>query len=571
MTKFDSPPDDPGPTPTINYNRRSSQLAIFASFAVLITSALWIIFGFSGSINVVPRTPIVPRAPYIPAPSPQQAVLGGISPTLGDTSSRLHAQVSIRAIRVSPGSISLLAGGLSVRTIRLGPNVVSLSPQQLVNLIHDSSWIRATSPGVFAIDAALIFQGSIGLNAQSPATERLNLRDRPGVFVAIDGPSTSTLAGITVSSVDQPSRWLGPRTFRPFLEFDQGAIVHLSHDVIRDLGWDWNRSYGISWLNGASGSLSTSTISGNFIGIYTQEVPSLTISDDTVNHNHLYGIDPHTSSTHITVSHSTADHNAAHGIIAAEGVSASSFIDNTSDNNGESGIVLYQGSSGNVIRGNTVEGNRGDGIELLNGSLRNSITSNTIIHNRVGIFASNSPTQRAITGNVIHHNLVAAQGIDVNSSHNSIASNSSGNVAVPTPSWSWIITRILWPLNAVFILVIIGIRRRELNAGWRSLRKYHGLPVRRIPAAWRHVLEGYRAALEVSVAATDACQPIHVVTSLPFAGPPPVSVVAATTQPVGGEASGEGAGADAEGSEVLSSDDDSGTPPGDRRFRPDIQ
>lgn len=555
-----STPDLDRTTPELSggVKRRSSRISIYATLTLLLVTGLWIVFCFSTPVSNVHPYPVVPRAPFTPASAPIDVVLSG-GPPKSSIATPLAASDSIRAIDVEPGVITLYAGGLVTRTIPM-PLTPTTDLSTITRAVADPTWIAETSPGVFRVATALVLRHGIGLDVSAPTTQAIHLVDLPGVFIGIDGASQSVLSGITIDLVDGPAAWGGPLTYRPFLVFDHNAAVQIDHSILVGLGWDWNQSYGVSWMRGATGSLEHSLVTGNFIGVYCQQVSNLSIFDNRVIASHLYGIDPHTSSRNLRIIGNVASGNAAHGIILAKDVTASVIAHNRASRNGEDGIVLDERSTGNRIISNTSSWNRGDGIAL-NDSPHATIVRNVIAHNRIGIINTRSSPTGPIVNNVIRYNRLALKDLDVNTATNTVDPTDTGLTLSPPPSWSWIITWIAWPLVALLFVWAFVLRRRELARGWKASRGTSSDADLEPPRSWRTIRRGNASGLISASAVYDEGHPITVLPPAVFLGPPPEPI-----RPVAPRIE-----VAPDGAEILPSGDESGAPPGDRRFRPDVQ
>ena len=369
---------------------------------------------------------------------------------------------------------------------------------------------------VVSVYAALIFHHGIGVAITAPTTSVVHFGSEPSVFLAVEGASNSNIKGV---AFDAPGvGWKGPRTFRPFVLFDESAHANVSSSSFTGLGWDWHSSYGLTWEAGSTGRLANSTVTGAFIGFYCEHVSGLAVKNNKVLSSHLYGIDPHTNSTHLTISGNTAEHNAAHGIILAQDVTNSVVSSNTSDSNGENGIEMYQNSSYNLVSNNTTVGNRGDGIVLVNGSDNTRLIGNTVEHNRIGILQEASDPMGTISQNHIDNNALSAKGITISPSTNSVDLTDTGLILAPLSAWGWIFKWLLWPLLGLFVASIFLMRRRELAAGWRQAFAERDADVGR--HSWKELRDGSKEALAAQVKERDRAYPIGPPTVLPFEGPP---------------------------------------------------
>jgi parallel beta-helix repeat protein len=541
------------PDPRLGVQRRSSQVAAVGVVLLLLVSILWLTYGFSNSVYSVGSYRAVPRAHYIPSLPPEVLALTG-QPALSTIKDPLPASRSVRAIAVLPGTIEVRQGGNVVRSI---PRRFSMHAtlSEVATALGDSRWMEKTTPGTFVLRSALIFRRGVGLDVASGATT-LHFVKGESRFLAIDGPGVSMIDHLTVDVLGAPARWEGPRVQRPFVIFDSAAQVHVVGSRFLGLGWDSNGTLGVTFNDGASGSIRNSTMDGNFIGLYTQYCSGLRFVNNVVANSHVYGIDPHTSSSHLLIKNNRAVGNQAHGIILSTGVTRSRVEGNRVARNHENGIVMDNHSSSNAIVGNRIDHNDGDGITLTD-SPNTTITGNWIEHNRIGILNVRSNPIVALTGNTVEHNHQSINSASYDPARNTIDTAATGHVMVPPGRWTWVIVWVLWPLVALIFLAAFLWRRFEYLAGWRLNQDRVGIEGARAPLAWGKLRQGYRQSLAHRDDRWVAEHPVTLSVPLPFVGPPVVPEVAPRLSP--------------EEMAIASGLDEAGTPPGDRRFRPDIQ
>jgi mannuronan 5-epimerase len=387
----------------------------------------------------------VPRPAYIRAPDPIDAVEQGLPPT---STLRLpkRPNSSIRAIQVFSNQIRLLRGGQPFgQPIVNGPY---MSLETVANLVGNPDWI-AESKHVIILRAALIVEPGARLDIEAPETTMLHLEDRPGVFLGIGG-GTVSLRGITVDS-EPPGRTgvtpaRGGGRYRPFILARLGGRLTIAHSRLLGLGYDWNGSYGVSWMAHAAGQATGSTFERGFIGVYTDHVDAITLRGNTFRRNQLYGLDPHSYSSRLLIERNRAVENAGHGIILSNHVHGTVVRQNFSSDNGENGIMIDGQSSNNLIQGNIVEGNRGDGI-VLSDSPANDLLDNQILRNRVGLHATGDVAGERLEGNRLAGNGLRLQGIDARGNVDHSTSGSEGG-------WRSGAVRVIWLAAGALLLAL---------------------------------------------------------------------------------------------------------------------
>ena len=507
-------------TPKLSLGRRrlSTRVSVRLSLFAFVVLNLWVIYGFSNPELALSAYRVVYRAPFELAPTPEAAALEGL-PALTTTAQEFNALPTngTRAIDIMKTKVALFVGGVPTRFISLklsGP----LTLGDLDAMIHDPSWISEPSKGDFVVKAALIDSGANFL-ASAPETHSIELMDKYAVFLIFENGVSARFDHVAVSTLGGSGSWHGARSPRPFILFTSNAKGFIAGCSLSNLGYDWTESYGISWFHVSTGAITDSTVTGGFIGMYTQDAHNILANGDTFQDGHLYGVDPHTYSRDLTIENSRAIDNASHGIIFSVYVTKSRLIDNVSAHNGESGIVMDRHSSQNQIDGNLIFDDKGDGIEFTRSSNDETVKNNVIRRVRVGIRAtSNSGRGNHYVGDSVSRVVLAVQGVSPNPSQNRIDFNEDGYILVPPPAWEWTFNFIWWPLIAIGYLVVFAIRRRELADAWRRSDDGRGRP--HGPVSWRRLMVGYRQVVSRERRELDLRTPIEVQPSPPFLGPP---------------------------------------------------
>jgi mannuronan 5-epimerase len=392
------------------------------------------------------------RAAYVPSFDPIEDVTLGLPP---NSTNRIVSKpdAAIRAIEVYPTQTIMLAGGRAVRSIDM-PAPPTL--HRLARVIASPRWI-AESGSKVTLNAALVIEHGSSMRIAAPVTSELVMNVRPGVFLAA-ALGELTLTGVDVHASDtkvpgtfaQPAREAG----RPFILASAGSTMTVRRCTFRYLGRDWNSSYGLSWSKGSTGSVSNSVFAHDFIGVYSNGAEGLRVKHNQFYHNSLYGVDPHSGSSHLLIEYNTADFNGRHGIIFSDHVTDGVVRYNVAKGNTLNGIMMDKSSTDNIITHNTVVGNKSDGIVIANSS-NNVVSANAVAKNRVGITVRGNTEHTVISGNTIADNVVAAQGTGL--SGNRVYGNGG--------EWSARRIGLIWLGTLALLLVLLGatwsIRQRR--------------------------------------------------------------------------------------------------------------
>jgi mannuronan 5-epimerase len=421
-------------------------------YALIALSGLFVAVLFSFAFGIDHRSldhfEHVRRPAYTVAPDPLTAATTGRHPQ--DTAVLPVASADIRAIVVRPEGIALLAGGRQVRYVA----GAAASIDEVAGAVGDPSWISRPADGTTRLHAAVILD-------QVPTftvTAQLDMVNLPGVFLGAKG-SGLTIQDATVRAITEQGNPAPAQGFRPFVMADQGTRMEIARSTFSDLGYDWNGSYGVSWMNGSTGGSTGSTYQDGFIGVYTDHARDLVFRGDRFARNTLYGLDPHSGSRGLAISDCVARENGAHGIIFSRDVTDSSVTGCRSERNGENGIMMDLRSTGNTLAANRVEGNNGDGI-VLSDSPRNVISGNTVASNRVGVHVSpTSVDGTRVDGNRVTGNVSAAQGIALGETNASFVNGSQWR-----PDAVVQICAVTAAITLAWAVVTAALRRRRGSA-----------------------------------------------------------------------------------------------------------
>jgi parallel beta-helix repeat protein len=276
--------------------------------------------------------------------------------------------------------------GLAATFDQAGDKIV-LSGGQNVTLsalsakLNNPDLVKETAPGEWLVNKTIEIGQGASLKIAAPAVRWLKLRSDDGGFVAVKALGGGLdINGTCVTSWNDAKGAVDEDYLngRSYLLARDGGQMTIDKSELHFLGFGDVESYGLSWrTEGSGGHLTNSVVSHLYFGLYTFDVGGLTITDNEVRDNVLYGIDPHTGSHNLTIERNIVHDNGKHGIILAENCTDSVIRDNVVYRNQHHGIVLYLHSDRNLVEGNETFANAAQGINV------NEASNNTVKSNRV--------------------------------------------------------------------------------------------------------------------------------------------------------------------------------------------
>ncbi len=395
---------------------------------------------------------VVPREAYRPAYNPIALAELGLPPDSNASDVGVTpASSDIRAIVIKPDRIAIMVGGTEIWHKDYDGSGIDLT--QVTKVINDASMIEETTPGQIVLKVALIVRDT-ALTIGSPQVSKVSMVNTPSVFIGTQSGAL-TFDTVTIQSIPSGS----DTDYQPFVMATDGATMNVVNSKFTGLGWDWNASYGVSWVEGSTGAATGSIFENSFIGAYTSESTGIIFRDDAFRNNALYGLDPHTYSSQLTIDHVLAEGNHAHGIIFSDHVTDSTITNSVSRNNGENGIMMDEFSTNNTVEGNEIIDNIGDGLVTAN-STNNTFVDNTVSGNRIGVRLSSSDgSTTKISGNQITYNGLASENATLDGSNTVTDNGGQWNQKVVFWIWFSVVVTILLTL----LLLLIARHRKKLR------------------------------------------------------------------------------------------------------------
>jgi parallel beta-helix repeat protein len=295
--------------------------------------------------------------------------------------------------------------GANTIRITLG-NGITL--ERLSKAIGNPAALKELAPGEWLAGANIEINKGASVTLSPPDVTWLKLRSVGPIFanVKVFGGALA-VNGACISSWDDTKQQAdtNPADGRGFLLARDGGQMTVDKSQLAYLGFGDRESYGLSWrTEGSGGHVADSDISHLYFGVYSFGVGGLSITNNNVHDNVLYGIDPHTGSHNLKIQNNVVHDNGKHGIILAEDCVDSDISGNLVYRNNHHGIVLYQHSDRNTIINNETFLNASQGINI-NESGNNVIQGNKIYDNgESGIGIAQTGQDNALRQNDVRGN-----------------------------------------------------------------------------------------------------------------------------------------------------------------------
>jgi mannuronan 5-epimerase len=205
-----------------------------------------------------------------------------------------------------------------------------------------------------------------------------------------------------------------------------------ANSTVENLGWYAAESYGVSWKSvgcvhdntaicssaPVTGGATRTTFQRNYMGTYVWGGHGMTFTDNTFDHNVMYGLDTHDVTTDLDVERNHFTYNGDHGFICSQRCDSLTVVGNESAYNGQvpwagpsptgepqagqvHGIMLHRGITNTVVEDNIVHDQpNGAGIAIFDTSGQ-TIRNNRVTNNLYGIRISVGSAKNVFTGNKV--------------------------------------------------------------------------------------------------------------------------------------------------------------------------
>jgi hypothetical protein len=184
---------------------------------------------------------------------------------------------------------------------------------------------------------------------------------------------------------------------------DAGTLM-VDSSTVTDLGYDEEGRHGLEWL-AASGSMRTTTVSGNFDGVRITNASEVGVVASTIEHSLHNGVSLHGSRI-ITIRDSRSSNNGADGA-AVDEKSVGVVIDDLHTSvNAQNGLLITGASSGVTVKGGDYSLNDQSGIMVTN-AYKIKVDGVGVTRNETGIAVAASSNDVAIRSSRVSANRTA--------------------------------------------------------------------------------------------------------------------------------------------------------------------
>lgn len=257
-------------------------------------------------------------------------------------------------------------------TLRLGVPVIVGAGGRLD--LHDTTVMLLSTPdryvGIEARGGRLDLQRAT-INSWDPAA---------------DGPDTNANDG---------RAWITAR---------DGGTLMVDSSTVTDLGYDEEGRHGLEWL-AASGSMQTTTVSGNFDGVRVTNASDIRVVASTIEHSLHNGISLHGSRI-ITIRDSRSSNNGADGAAVDEKSVGVTINELHTSANAQNGLLITGASAGITVKGGDYSSNDQSGIMVTN-AYKIKVDGVGVTRNETGIAVAASSNDVAIRSSRVSANQTA--------------------------------------------------------------------------------------------------------------------------------------------------------------------
>jgi poly(beta-D-mannuronate) C5 epimerase len=300
-----------------------------------------------------------------------------LSASLDDIYNKLHNNDILSKQQFSSGNIFLLNAGL---TIQKGSTFYINST--------DTDWLKIVADGVNLNEIKVLGSlkiDSVKITSWNPATNN---------YGVTDGSRHSVKDKLVTDKGD----------VRPVIKVEGGATgtTDITNSEIAYLGYEGGTSpgaSGLSYYGGDNSIIKNNKIHNLYFGFYSKGVGGMTIENNYIYDNNIYGLDPHTGTHDMVIRNNFVYNNGGFGIICSVDCYNITIEKNEVHDNYH-GIMLSRNMTNSFVKNNIVYNENVSGI-FVSDSYNNQIVKNTISNSAAGIFINTHASNNQISENTI--------------------------------------------------------------------------------------------------------------------------------------------------------------------------
>ena len=191
---------------------------------------------------------------------------------------------------------------------------------------------------------------------------------------------------------------------RPVIKVEGGATgtTDITNSEIAYLGYEGGTSpgaSGLSYYGGDNSIIKNNKIHNLYFGFYSKGVGGMTIENNYIYDNDIYGLDPHTGTHDMVIRNNFVYNNGGFGIICSVDCYNITIEKNEVHDNYH-GIMLSRNMTNSFVKNNIVYNENVSGI-FVSDSYNNQIVKNTISNSATGVLLNMHTSNNIISKNNI--------------------------------------------------------------------------------------------------------------------------------------------------------------------------
>jgi mannuronan 5-epimerase len=300
-----------------------------------------------------------------------------LSASLDDIYNQLHNNDILSKQQSSFGNTFLLNAGL---TIQKGSTFYINST--------DTNWLKIVADGVNPNEIKVL--GSLKIDSVKITSWNPTTND----YGTTNGSRHSVQDKLILNKGD----------VRPVIkvEGDATGTTDITNSEIAYLGYEGGTSpgaSGLSYYGGDNSIIKNNKIHNLYFGFYSKGAGGMTIENNYIYDNDIYGLDPHTGTHDMVIRNNFVYNNGGFGIICSVDCYNITIEKNEVHDNYH-GIMLSRNMTNSFVKNNVIYNENVSGI-FVSDSYNNQIVKNTLSNSATGIFINTHASNNQISENTI--------------------------------------------------------------------------------------------------------------------------------------------------------------------------